>query len=58
MCHPRAFPALLTLSSTDVGKTDPQWVCEELNVEDLLQLGPHLVYYIGRVLGWIAEGAG
>jgi hypothetical protein len=47
----------LTLSSTDVGASDPQWVCTKLNVEDVLNLGPHLVYYLGRVLGWLSEGA-
>jgi hypothetical protein len=56
LCHPKAFPALETLSSTDVGKSDPQWECVELNVEDLLVEGEHLTYEIARTLRWLVEG--
>jgi hypothetical protein len=52
-----AFPALLTLSSTDVGKADKQWVCEPLTVETVLESGEDLVYHIGRALYWIEQEA-
>jgi hypothetical protein len=53
-----AFPALLTLSNTDVGKTDHQWVCEPLTVETVLESGEDLVYHIGRALYWLLSEAG
>lgn len=55
LCHPRAFPALETLSTTDVGKTDHQWECVELNVLDLLEEGEHLTYEIAKTLRWLAQ---
>lgn len=55
LCHPKAFPALETLSTTDVGEHDPQWTCAPLNVEDLLVEGEHLVYELARALYWLAQ---
>lgn len=56
MCWPDAFPAALTLSTTDVSATTHGWTCEKLDVVDLLNLGPHLTYYAARVLWWLREG--
>lgn len=57
VCHPRAFPALLTLSNTDVGKTDDQWTCEPLTVETVLESGEDVVYHVGRALYWLLSEA-
>jgi hypothetical protein len=44
---------LLTLSNTDVGQTDDQWVCEPLTVETVLESGEDVVYHVGRALYWL-----
>jgi hypothetical protein len=41
-----------------VGKSDPQWHCDELNVLDVLEEGEKLTYQIGRTLYWLASEVG
>lgn len=55
MCYPKAFPALITLSTTDVGRADPQWHCDELNVVNLLTEGERLTYHIASTLRYLDE---
>jgi hypothetical protein len=56
VCWPTAFPAALTLSTTDVSQTTVGWTCEKLDVLDLLKLGDRLTYYLARALYWLLEG--
>lgn len=58
MCYPKAFPAALTLSSTDVSAHDEQWHCDELNVLDLLQEGERLTYDVAKTLYWLSQDVG
>lgn len=53
ICWPKAFPALVTLSTTDVSTSDPQWHCEQLTVENTLALQVKGLYYLSKVLVWL-----
>lgn len=55
LCAPKAFPALVTLATEDVGKSDPDWSCTPLDVEDVLQEGERFVYYAARVLLYLDD---
>jgi hypothetical protein len=36
-----------------VGQSDPQWTCEPLTVEHVLETGEDVVYYVGRALYYL-----
>jgi hypothetical protein len=55
LCHPKAFPALETLSTTDVSKADSGWSCTELNVLDVLTEGERLTRSIASTLRYLEE---
>jgi hypothetical protein len=56
VCYPKAFPALVTLSTTDVSHQDPSWHCDQLNVVELLHEGEQLTFRIAEVLRWLELG--